>query len=98
MAAAAAAEDAQPEVNWNDWRKCPICRAETDWACYALSGRVAGCRPDGAITMLIRPHSGRRRRAGRSGYRPAPDRRGEQRCRCGAFAVLPHCHLGDPLD
>lgn len=70
LAAAAAAEDAAPVVAWWDWRKCPICRADMGEACYALSGRVAGHRPDGAITLLKRPHAGRSRRSGRSGYQP----------------------------
>lgn len=49
-------------VNWDDWRMCPICRAPIGGACFTLSGRVIGGRPDGVRTELPRPHTLRRRR------------------------------------
>jgi len=52
-------------TDWSAWRTCRICRAGTGQPCVALSGRVAGGRPDGALTPLPRPHGARRRRVRR---------------------------------
>lgn len=48
--------------DWMSMRACPICRSATGEACRALSGRVAGGRPDGKAVKLTRPHAARKRR------------------------------------
>lgn len=47
-------------VDWWRWGKCPTCLSERGEPCYALSGRVAGNRPDGLIRALERTHAGRK--------------------------------------
>jgi hypothetical protein len=54
--------DERAETDWDAYRQCPVCRRPTGQACVALSGRVAGGRPDGQLTELEVPHAGRRRR------------------------------------
>lgn len=49
-------------VAWETFRRCPVCRAEIGEACRALSGRVAGGRPDGVSTPLAHAHAARKRR------------------------------------
>lgn len=52
-------------VDWDSYRSCSICRSSIGEACRALSGRVAGGRPDGVSTPLATPHAARKRRTGR---------------------------------
>lgn len=50
---------------WADYRKCPVCKAETNWPCTSRSGEVVGGRPNGVLYQLDRAHTTRKRRAGR---------------------------------
>jgi hypothetical protein len=52
-------------VNWENYRKCRICAAETGQACCSASSGIAGGQPDGIRTPLPRAHGGRERRRGR---------------------------------
>lgn len=54
---------------WDDFRKCPVCSAQTGRACRALTGRVEGAKPSFVATVLPRPHSTRQlgARAAREG-------------------------------
>lgn len=63
--AAAASVAAALVVDWQDYQQCKVCRARTGEACIALSGRVAGGRPDGVPVELPVAHAHRKRRAGR---------------------------------
>lgn len=53
------------EVDWSAYRTCGTCRARMGEPCFALSGRVAGGRPDGLRTVLDHAHAHRKRRSGR---------------------------------
>lgn len=48
------------ETDWSAFRRCRVCRAATGRPCVALSGRVAGGRPDGNPVELDVPHAARR--------------------------------------
>jgi hypothetical protein len=50
------------EVNWNDYNKCPICAAVPGDPCLALSGQVAGGRPNGVPEPLKHAHGSRKLR------------------------------------
>ena len=65
IAARFAADDAAGEVDWTAYQKCPVCKAELGQACRAMSGRIAGGRPDGKAWPLPHAHAARKRRAGR---------------------------------
>lgn len=52
-AAAAAA------VDWDVYRACTTCGAQTGEPCRARSGRVEGGRPDGAAEVLTHAHAAR---------------------------------------
>lgn len=58
-------EDQADAVDWVNYGACPVCLAQGGKPCVALSGRVAGGRPDGVRTPLPRAHALRKRRAGR---------------------------------
>lgn len=61
-----AAELEQIEAtDWAGYNACPTCRVAAGEPCRALSGRVAGGRPDGVATPLERAHAARRRRVRR---------------------------------
>lgn len=53
---------AAAEVVWDDYRNCGTCLAVTGEPCVALSGRIAGGRPDGQRVPLPRAHAARRPR------------------------------------
>jgi hypothetical protein len=53
------------DVDWSSYQACRICLADMGAPCVALSGRVAGGRPDGVPVVLERAHASRRRRRGR---------------------------------
>lgn len=52
-------------ADFTAYGKCPVCGRARGQACVALSGRVAGGRPDGKLFELAVPHGSRRRLAGR---------------------------------
>jgi len=54
-------------VNWDAYRQCDGCRANTGEPCISLSGKVVNGHPDGCETPLERPHKSRRLRAARPG-------------------------------
>jgi hypothetical protein len=53
------------ETNWHALRKCPVCHANTGYACEALHEGVENGRPTGLPTQLELPHKAR---AWRTGY------------------------------
>jgi hypothetical protein len=53
------------DVDWSAYQACRICLAGMGEPCVALSGRIAGGRPDGVPVKLERAHASRRRRRGR---------------------------------
>jgi hypothetical protein len=53
------------DVDWSAYASCRICLADMGAPCVALSGRVAGGRPDGVPVVLEHAHSSRRFRRGR---------------------------------
>ncbi len=57
--------EAVEAVDWDAYRKCGGCGAETGNPCRSLSGSIVGGRPDGISTPITHAHVGRRRRAGR---------------------------------
>ena len=44
-------------VEWSAFGFCRVCRANRGEPCLALSGRVAGGRPDGNAVKLQHPHA-----------------------------------------
>lgn len=50
------------DIDWNDYRKCPVCKAPTGEPCCSLSGRIVNGRPDGVRTDLGLPHTLRQKR------------------------------------
>lgn len=60
------AADAAQAIDWTAYRKCSqICRAEIGEACFSLSGRIVGGRPDRVRTELSKPHASRKLRVRR---------------------------------
>lgn len=48
-------------TDWGLYRKCSqVCRAARGKPCVAMSGRIAGGRPDGVRTELSVPHKSRK--------------------------------------
>lgn len=56
----------QQGTDWDEWRKCSTCAAETGQACTTLNGRIAAGRPDGVRTVKATPHISRSRRRRRA--------------------------------
>lgn len=48
-----------PEINWENWRACPVCKTPLGSPCFSRSGMVVDGRPDGVNTFLPRPHNAR---------------------------------------
>jgi hypothetical protein len=58
--------EAADVTDWDDYRKCSqICRAEIGEACFSMSGRIIGGRPDGVRTYLAVAHASRKKRTRR---------------------------------
>jgi hypothetical protein len=55
----------QPDLDWNAYRACPVCKASIGEPCVSRSGMVVGGRPDGVRTVLHQSHLARKARTGR---------------------------------
>lgn len=53
------------EIDWADFRMCRVCRVPIGAACLVRSGKIVAGYPDGAVQLLDRPHTLRKRRKGR---------------------------------